>query len=36
MTLQEKEDTLFGEKNSKKPLLRLKVDYKGPHSAFAR
>ena len=30
MTLQEKEDTLFREKNSKKPLLKLKVDYKDP------
>ena len=32
MTLQEKEDTLFGEKNNKRHLMKLRIDYKDPQS----
>ena len=32
MTSLEKEDNLFGEKNNKKPLMRLNTDYKDPQS----
>ena len=31
MTSLEKEDSLFGEKNNKRPSMKLNVDYKDPH-----
>ena len=32
MTLLEKEDSLSGEKNNRRPLMRLNIDYKDPQS----
>ena len=32
MTLLEREDSLFGEKNNKRPLMRSNTDYKDPQS----
>ena len=32
MTLLEKEDSLFGEKNNKRPLMTSNTDYKDPQS----
>ena len=32
MTLLGKEDSLFGEKNNKRPLMRSNIDYKDPQS----
>ena len=32
MTLLEREDSLFGEKNNKRPLMRSNIDYKDPQS----
>ena len=32
MTLLEREDSLFGEKNNKRPLMRSITDYKDPQS----
>ena len=32
MTLLEREDSLFGEKNNKRPLKRSNIDYKDPQS----
>ena len=32
MTLLEKENSYFGRKNNKRPLVRLNIDYKDPQS----
>ena len=34
MTSLEKEDNLFGEKNSKRPLMRSNIDYRDPQSCI--